>query len=212
MTRKRVYLGLTALVLVPAVTAFAGGWAITLVDDLPEYAVVGKPITLQYTVRQHGVSPLSDLNGTVEAVAGSEKTRIAAKSMKEPGRYSATLTVPRAGDWTITIHTGFGNSRATLVPLRAIEAGVAIPVALSEAERGRRLYAAKGCVMCHVEAKVGPDIAGRTYPADFLKKFLADPSVSTSGRPEKMPNLGLKERDIASLVSYINAPKQVGAR
>jgi hypothetical protein len=62
---------------------------------------------------------------------------------------------------------------------------------------------AKGCVTCHAHAAsgaskempslaVGPDLTDRRLPADYLAKFLADPSVKTvwaSGN--RMPDLEL---------------------
>jgi hypothetical protein len=37
-------------------TLLAGGWAVTTVTDVPEYAIAGQPLTLSFAVRQHGVS------------------------------------------------------------------------------------------------------------------------------------------------------------
>jgi len=102
------------------------------------------------------------------------------------------------------------------VSLRAMEPGTT-PRALSDVERGRRLFIAKGCFTCHVNTevttapsiRVGPELTGRRYPAVPLAKFLANPdSIQLTQLPRtgpfKMPNLGLKEREIASLVAMIN--------
>jgi hypothetical protein len=58
---------------------------------------------------------------------------------------------------------------------------------------------------------VGPDLTGRRFPAEYLGKFLADPSIASGGgREVRMPNLHLKPREIASLVAFLNA-ERVGA-
>ena len=84
---------------------------------------------------------------------------------------------------------------------------------------------AKGCFTCHVNTEVtnaqsmniGPDLTGRRYPAEPLAKFLAHPDSiqltrTTRPGPWKMPNLGLTEREIASLVAMINTGRQVSVR
>jgi hypothetical protein len=57
MSRRIVRLAVPALVLLPAFPSAIGGWAITIVDDLPDYAVAGEPLALIFSVRQHGVQP-----------------------------------------------------------------------------------------------------------------------------------------------------------
>ena len=71
-----------------------------------------------------------------------------------------------------------------------------------------RLFAAKGCVGCHRHLEVNPerqtdpkfDLTGRRFPNDYLKKFLADPSI----KPAEMPNLKLKGDEIEALAAFIN--------
>jgi mono/diheme cytochrome c family protein len=215
MTRKAVHMIVPALVLVPALGALAGGWAVTTVEELPDYVVAGKPVSLTYTVRQHGRTPLDGLRGTVDATFGNSTTHAVAMKGKEPGQYVAMLTLPRPGDWTITVHSGFGGSSAKLVPIRAVDAA-AHPPALTDAEHGERLFAAKGCVTCHMEIKVGPPLTGRRYDPALLARFLADPKSGAlptrGGSTIEMPNLRLRPAEIASLVAFINAERPVGGR
>src|SRR2546427_9650865 len=117
------------------VAAF-GGWAAITVEDLPDYVVARQPVDLSFTVRQHGVTPLSGLRASVAATDGSLEASAAAIPGAGGGRYTATLTLPRAGEWTITIHSGFRGSSTTLLPLRAIDAGTGASPPLAEAERG----------------------------------------------------------------------------
>ena len=214
MRIRAFHLVAPGLVLIPALTALAGGWAVITVEDLPDYIVAGRPVTLAFTVRQHGVRPLDGLRPTVEARAGSLSAPAAATPGKGTGRYAATLTLPRAGEWTITIHSGFGNSATTLEPIRVVMPGSESSIALSDAERGRRLFVAKGCVTCHVQNRVGPDLTGTRYDAGYLRRFLADPSsvVSVPQGSFQMPNLGLRQPEITALVAFINTERQVGAR
>jgi mono/diheme cytochrome c family protein len=195
-----------------------GGWAVVSVDDLPEYLVAGKPVAVSFMVRQHAVTPLNGLKPIITLKSGDTETSIPA-NWTERGRYSAMITAPRAGEWTIKIHSGFMNAERTLLPIRAIAAGAAAPRALADAERGHQLFVAKDCVSCHMRGadgtegyKFGPDLTGKRYVADYVAKFLADPESSPLSRATvmspnsvRMPNLNLKEREIASLVAFLNS-------
>jgi mono/diheme cytochrome c family protein len=221
MTRTPFRLTLAGLALLPAIAHYAGGWAVITVDDVPDYVVAKEPVRLSYTVRQHGVTLLDGLTtGQVTARSGDLEVRAAPTSLGEKGRYAATLTLPRTGDWTITIQSGFMNSRTTLLPLTAVATRTAPLPRLAEAERGRRLFVAKGCVTCHVrgelggEMNVGPALTGRRYPADYLAKFLADPPIASPRQAGSlgMPNLQLKQPEIAALVAFINTEGRVSRR
>ena len=208
---------LPALLPLLLIAASAGGWATISVEDLPDHLVAGQPVTLTFTVRQHGVEPIRGLEPRVEAEAGRLEARAAATPAGGAGRYAATLTLPEAGEWAITIHHGFGRGKLTLLPMTALAGGSRPARALPEPERGRRLFVAKGCVTCHVNGEagaedasnsVGPDLTGRRFPAEYLSRFLADPSIgSRGGRGERMPNLQLKAPEIASLVAFLNAER-----
>jgi mono/diheme cytochrome c family protein len=190
-----------------------GGWATTSVHDLPDHAVAGQPMNLVFTVRQHGETPLADLSPRIEATAGTQRITTTAKPGSKTGVYAATLTFPRAADWTVTIHSGFGNQKLTLMPLQAVDPSTS-PRALSLADRGHRLFAAKGCVGCHVHGAVNPeektlgapDLTTRQLPADYLAKFLRDPSVKTVWATGwKMPNQHLSDAEVAAIVAFLSA-------
>jgi mono/diheme cytochrome c family protein len=209
---------LPALVLLPALSDRAGGWAVVTVQDLPDHAVAGQPVEIAYVVRQHGMMPLPKLHGRVVARADSQEVAVDAAPASRDGHYSARLTLPRAGAWTLTIHSGFLDSKATLLPLPVVAPGGRAPAPVAEGERGRQLFVAKGCVTCHSHGaatggeirsfSVGPDLTDRRLPAEYLARFLADPSVKTvwaSGN--RMPDLELAPREIAALVAFINRPR-----
>ena len=213
MTRR----SLLSMVLVLAVPAFAfgaGGWAIISVDDLPEYLVAGQPTELSFVVRQHGMTPLDRLSPSIEAKGAGKTISVQAMPAKGSGHYSALVTVPQAGEWTLTIASGFGPSKVTLLPMRAVASGAPRPAATPDATRGARLFVAKGCVGCHVHAlvdrptlvKAGPELTERRYPAAYLSKILADPATIPVTRPGvRMPNLGLRDEEIRTLVAFINS-------
>jgi hypothetical protein len=214
MSRRIVRLAVPALVLLPAFPSAIGGWAITIVDDLPDYAVAGELLALIFSVRQHGVQPLEKLKPRIEVLGRGERRTYTAVGIGSLGRYTTAFTLPRAGDWIITIHSGFGESRTTLMPLTAITRGSPAPPALSEAERGRRLFAAKGCLTCHVELRAGPDLFSKRYTKEYVSQVLADPERVFAGRQGtlRMPNLNLNAREIGALAAYLGANKGVAAR
>lgn len=220
MKKRQLSLALLGALLVPVLAFRFGGWAVVTVDDMPEYLVAGKPAAISFIVRQHGVTLLDGLKPRITMRSGDSEV----SSLPTPaggGRYVATLTAPRVGDWSVKIQTGFMNVDRTLLPLRAIAPGSAAPRALADAERGHQLFFAKDCVSCHVRGaegtegyKMGPDLTGKRYVADYVAKFLADPEshpLSRTAMPNgaRMPNLGLKEREIASLVAFLNSERPV---
>ena len=201
------------LALLALLTLNLGGWAVITVEDLPDQVPVGQPVTLDFTVRQHGHTLLSNLTPRVTAVAGQDQVSAAVQSGPSAGRYQASLTLPHAGAWTITVHSGFGNNNVTLLPVPAVNPGRAAPE-IAGAERGRRLFVAKGCITCHVHPEVpssgvvnvGPDLTGRRFTGDYLQRFLADPDIATTRGAGgfAMPNLNLAPREIAALAAFIN--------
>lgn len=189
----------------PVLAMTAGGWAVTTVDSLPDHLVASRPTELSFTVRQHGHTPLGGLRPVIEATSGTTRARFEGSATGTAGRYRVSVVPPAAGEWTLALRHGFGNGSVTLPPIDAVRAGVA-PAALPTVERGRRLFAAKGCVTCHVDIQVGPNLTGRRYDAAWLARFLADPQgvrPAPAGKPT-MPSLGLDGREIASLVAFVN--------
>lgn len=206
------------LLLLPTLAALAGGWAVVTVEDLPDHVVAGRPVQLEFTVRQHGVEPVTGLEPQVEVRGRGAPMRAVAAPAGAAGRYRATLTLPEPGDWTLTVHSGLGKSRVTLLPIAALAPGTA-PAALSDSERGRRLFVAKGCVSCHLHRavagsgtyEVGPELTERPLAPDYLARFLADPSVSASNRGRgdgAMPDLDLDQTEIAALVAFLGGERR----
>jgi mono/diheme cytochrome c family protein len=199
------------------------------VQELPEYLPVGQSTKLEFTIRQHGRTPLNDLSPTVKlARAGpegfSKGQLFRAVRSQEPGRYAAVVTPQDTGAVEITIDAAWHTARVALLPIRVIRPGQA-PASLAALARGRDLFVAKGCATCHMKSDdprlgerqvvaVGPNLTGRQYPADWLSQKLADPARfrAGTGQGAMMPNLGLADAEIAVVVSYINGqPQDAGA-
>jgi hypothetical protein len=214
--------GLTLGLALAVVRLDAGGWAVVTLKDLPEYMVAGKPVSLTYAVRQHGVSLTPGLSGWIEARdARGALVKAASTPASDSGYYLSKLTLPTAGDWTITVHSGFMESKSGPIAMRVV-AGSVPAGKLADAERGRILFAAKGCISCHSHTAVSqqtgfavaPDLTAPRFAASYLKTFLADPSIKPPSRPGLvMPNLELTHGEIGALVAFLSVdPKQTATR
>ena len=220
--RKRAF-GFVVLTLSLSTVAGArvGGWAVVSAKDAPEHFVVDKPVTFDFVVRQHGETPLDGLTPSISARKGVRWVKGKVVPTPAAGVYRATIAVPSTGDWNVTIESGFGPSKGRLGAIRAIAAGEQ-PPRLSPVDRGRQLFASAGCVTCHVHGGVdiepiynfkAPNLTGRRFAADYLAKFLADPSIKPKS-PDmmQMPNPHLRQSDITALVAFINEERKVAAK
>jgi len=59
----------------------------------------------------------------------------------------------------------------------------------------------------------GPELTDRRLSADYLAKFLANPSMkpATPGKPQ-MPNLDMREKEIIPLVAFLTAERRAATR
>jgi len=213
-------IGVVATLATVAAVRF-GGWAVVTVESVPDYLVVGKATTLSFGIRQHAVTPMTDLTPEIVATSGRREVTARARNMGS-GRYRADLSVPETGDWRIVINTGFGKSRGQLLPIKALAAEPATVVATTDADRGRILFAAKGCVTCHVHGGVdikgdwndfGPELTDKRFAPQYLAQFLNDPSIkpATPGKGQ-MPMPDLRPADIPLLVAFINSERKTASR
>lgn len=207
-------LGLVSAGLLSTTVAFAGGWAVITVEDLPDQIVAGKPFNLTFTVRQHGRTLVQGLTPRVEAKAGTQELTAFATPARAVGEYEASLEL-QPGEWTLTIHSGFGQSRLTLETIDVVDATNQSRRPMSDIARGKQLFVAKGCITCHRHeraapqtlAAVGPVLTDRRYQAQYLEGFLANPPIKRTHAINdwEMPNLHLRQHEIAALVAFINA-------
>ena len=133
MVRYRIALVAMLAIMAVPITALAGGWAMTSFDEVPSEFQAGSTYDLNYTVLQHGQTPvdvgatrvrLIDSNGTV--------TEFDAIPTGEPGRYSVSITFPESGTWQWEVDQGeFG-----VYPIGSIEVS---PAASATATSGSAL-------------------------------------------------------------------------
>jgi cytochrome c553 len=225
MTRRTLSLALTFVVATAASAYAFGGWAVITVDDLPDTLPVGTPTQFGFKIRQHGIELMHDLKPSVEARMGSalNPTVVRADAIpgKTKGQYIAALVVPKTGEWKVTIKSGFGPSDLSLLPMQASDGKGAV-AAIAEGERGKRLFVAKGCITCHVNAAVdqkgmmqdvGPNLSGKTYDAAYLAMWLENPKIRPRTNPNaEMPDLGLSKKEIAALTAFINGGRAAATK
>jgi mono/diheme cytochrome c family protein len=211
---KRVLL--IAAVSIPAAAFTFGGWAVTTVEDVPEFAVAGKPFEVAYTVRQHGMTLLSKLTGIVTISAGDSARRFLVSEVGE-GMYKSQVTIPSAGVWTVQIRNGFGDRSGTSFTVEARSATAAATAPMRPFERGKQLFVAKGCATCHshqltkdfLAANLGPDLSEPKFADAYLARFLANPGIKTDWKSEwRMPNLGLDRAEISAIVAFLNQERK----
>ncbi len=224
MKRALGALALGGLLIGATPTAF-GGWAVVTLLDVPEYLEAGKPTTIAFKIRQHCRTLLFDRSPTVTMHAADagfvsrmfKRDRVHAEKTSSHGVYEATITPDEVGEVTLTIDTDLFGWKVRLLPMHVVDAEQ-LPPALSPFERGRQLFAAKGCVTCHEKIddhglaelqtlKVGPYLTGRTFPTEYLVTKIKNPAENR-GAPVNgvvMPQLEVDEHEIAALVQFINA-------
>lgn len=85
--------------------AQAGGWALSSFDELPSEFEAGTPYDLNYTILQHGITPV-DVGTSFVRITDSQGnlTEFEATPSEGVGRYSVSVTFPTSGDfqWEVT--------------------------------------------------------------------------------------------------------------
>lgn len=134
---RRVGAGLATLAALLALmtgTALAGGWAeVVMTDASEDPPVAGETGEIQFTLLQHGVTPVDF--GDVELTAihpdTGEELSVAATSLGG-GRWSASVTFPVAGSWRIGVrHTDLTTSQPTTLTVGPVEALAWLPAVLT---------------------------------------------------------------------------------
>lgn len=102
--------------------AMAGGFAITTVDSAPDEFEAGTTYDIEYTILQHGRTPVDGVStDLVFTPPNSEPLRFAGSPTGVPGQYVASVVLPEAGVWDWAVDQGdFG-----LLSLGEVE--VAVP-------------------------------------------------------------------------------------
>ena len=190
-----------------------GGWAVVTVKDLPEYFVAGQQYTIEFQVRQHGRTLLSDLQPRL-VVSSSERSlgsTIPAVARSAEGTYAVTFTAPAGEQVFLTIKSGFGNNELRLYPQAVVAAGASRP-ALSAADRGRILFVAKGCNVCHANSDltdrpdnqsiaVGPELGGRRLARQYVIQKITNPASQI------MPDVGLSDVEAGAIAAFLTGER-----
>jgi hypothetical protein len=203
-----------------------GGWNVVTVRELPEYVVTGRPLKLTFKVWVPSEEPMTGLRPPVVHATNGHGGTFSVTSLAGPKaeEFTATLSLPTAGDWTISIDAEYPGA-ATMPPITAIGPDSPMPQPGSLASRGARLFTVKGCNGCHMHPDIkdgrfyGPELPDKRFSAEFLRRFLADPSIvpepgeicrkdhAICGSPYAMPNLNLKNEEIEALVAFLTKTK-----
>jgi hypothetical protein len=84
--------------------AYAGNWATTVLDPVPDRFEPGRSYTIGFWVLQHGSHPYE---GTLDPVAlqlvapGGATTTFTGIALPEPAHYATTIYLPAAGTYTV---------------------------------------------------------------------------------------------------------------
>ncbi|KPL91043.1 hypothetical protein [Herpetosiphon geysericola] len=88
----------------------AGGWATTPITKLPDTIVAGQAFQLEFSVLQHGTKPISSIDTdpvkpllTAEHATSEAFQQVWATQVGALGNFQATLQLPSAGEWEISI-------------------------------------------------------------------------------------------------------------
>jgi mono/diheme cytochrome c family protein len=117
------------LVLSLMIPAFGGGWAVVTLDHLPEQVIADKPVSIDFMLRGHGVTPVTTDGLSIEAhhLESSERLSASAVSGDSEGHYTAVLTFPRAGAWEWGVSMGPYSFIQSMPTLDVLPAELASP-------------------------------------------------------------------------------------
>jgi hypothetical protein len=107
-TRHRALAAMAAaatLTLLITSTALAGGWASATLDRQPADPGEGGTLVVGFTLMQHGVTPVDWGQPVVTLVNPESGARVTADAVPSgaAGHWTAELTVPSAGSWSLEI-------------------------------------------------------------------------------------------------------------
>jgi cytochrome c2 len=198
--------------------AQAGGWSVLTLDAWPGNVPVNKPITISFTLRQHGQRLMGGIDGSmIFERAGERKLHFPIHEAGDNGHYTATFSLPKTGVWQWRIEAfGEHHMPALMVQDAAIVAATARPMTpAQQVAQGKTLFVAKGCWMCHEHHAIAesgifkdsygvngaPNLSTSKYDVVHLHTWLKDPKAI---KPKTlMPNLGLKRAEIEALATFL---------
>jgi len=138
MNRKLTACLIAFLILsVFGVPVSAGGWAVITLEGWPASSTVGQAVTVQFSIRQHGIRLLEGIDPSVNLrnALNNESLRIDALPVSgKPGFYEATWSFPSGGEWEWSIQAFGMDQRMPDLEVQA-EAGAPISKPSSEPDR-----------------------------------------------------------------------------
>jgi hypothetical protein len=119
------------MTLLLASTALAGGWASATLDEQPTDPGAGGTMEIGFTLLQHGVTPVDWGQPLVMLVNDETGQRVTADARQSgaKGHWTAELTVPSAGRWTLDIRHDLEVVPANFEPITIGGAAAAQPAA-----------------------------------------------------------------------------------
>jgi hypothetical protein len=116
MSQRMFLTAAMALGLIAGV-AHAGGRARVSVTRAPKQVIAGRAFDVVFTVRSE-IPAMRDrkVEPVVRAVCGDRVLTIPATATRDRGEYKASLTLPSAGDWSITVDSRY--CQTVMDPLR----------------------------------------------------------------------------------------------
>lgn len=120
MSSQRIAVAAFLALSLIAGVAQAGGRAHVTIIATPKQVVAGQVFEVAFAVRpEWPMAKNRSLEPTVKAVCGDREITCAAVPLKSGGRFKASLVLPAAGEWTITVDSRFCETRMTPLVLKA---------------------------------------------------------------------------------------------
>jgi hypothetical protein len=88
-------------------TAHAGGWATVELGQMPSGLVADEPWQVELIVKQHGITPMTDVKPSITIENGSVSRTFPAHPTDRVGVYAADVEFPSAGTWRARMSDGF---------------------------------------------------------------------------------------------------------
>src|SRR3954466_15045954 len=108
--RRSLLIAVFLLLAAPA-AAVADGVVTTKLSSTPDSVKTGKPWKVTLTIHQQGRAARSDLRPSIRIVdADGFTSTFPATAAKRPGRYTATVTFPKAGQYTYAVNDGLSHT------------------------------------------------------------------------------------------------------
>jgi hypothetical protein len=90
----------SAVLIASTGVAHGGGWAVVALDPLPGTPVEAQPLTVGFTILQHGETPYTTVNAAILVTDATGRVeRFVATPAGPPGHHTAVVTFPKAGSY-----------------------------------------------------------------------------------------------------------------